>query len=292
MADFGVWAAIRFGMMMEDAMKGTNFLANIFDWVGDTFERLSPAMFRMLSTVLPYLTPLPVAWLTAKHAAQFLGFTSEISVVFVVMLEGIGLWATTELVDAFVEAVRSKNWKSWGVVAFLSVVVIAYVTLLISLNVTLQKAAGNTNPTMSYVLTLICFLPLIAGCLNGYRKVKLETKTQMHLAKEHQEALDAQIRQEQMDFKLKRAGIKAGFNPFAPQPTVTLNADTSQVKEVKEKHASDYREKAIDFIVQYHEKNRTLPSPKHLTERFNLEHSKNKGYMSSLIKTVSQDRGW
>ena len=268
-------------------MQGTNILANIFDWIGEVFERLSPAMFRMLSTVLPYLTPLPVAWLTAHSASTFLGFPTNISVVFVVMLEGIGLWATTELVDSFVEAVRSPNWKSWGVVAFLVVVVLAYVSLLISLNVTLEKAVGNVNPVYSYVLTLICFLPLIAGSLNGYRKVKLERKTEMQIAKENQEARDAQIRQEQMDFKLKKAALKQGFNPFAP--VVTLNQDVPVVKDAKEKHASDYREKAIQFILDYHQKNRSLPTPKHLTERFNLEHSKNKGYMSTLIRETANE---
>jgi hypothetical protein len=226
-------------------MKGTNFLANIFDWFGEVFERLSPAMFRMLSTVLPYITPLPVAWLTAHSATEFLGFPPAISVVFVVMLEGLGLWATTELVDAFVEAVRSPNWKSWGVVAFLVMVVGAYVSLLINLNVTLEKATGNNNPVYSYILTLICFLPMIAGSLNGYRKVKLERKTEMQIAKENQDARDAQIRQENMDFKLKKAALKAGHNIFAPQPVQTLALDTPQVqvKEAKEKHASDMKDK-------------------------------------------------
>ena len=272
-------------------MKGTNFLANVFDWLGEVFERLSPAMFRMLSTVLPYITPLPIAWLTARHASQFLGFTPNISTVFVIMLEGIGLWATTELVDAFVDAVRSRNLKSWGVVSFLFVVVLAYVSLLISLNVTLQKAVGNTNPTMSLVLTLICFLPFIAGSLNGYRKVKMETKTQMQLDKEHQDQKEEQKRKDSLEFKLKARALKQGINIFAPQ---TYSADTVAVeaKEVKTKHASDYREKAIDFIVAFYEKNKTLPAPKHLTERFGLEHSKNKGYMSSLIKEVAKERGW
>jgi hypothetical protein len=271
-------------------MKGTNILAVLFDWIGEVFERLSPAMFRMLSTVLPYLTPLPVAWLTAKHAAQFLNFTKEISIVFVVMLEGIGLWATTELVDAFVEAVRSRNWKSWGVVGFLTAVVVAYITLLISLNVTLQKAVGDASPTMSYVLTLICFLPFIAGSLNGYRKVKLETKTQMQVAKEHQEEVEAKIRQESNDLKLKKAAIKAGFNPFAAP--VVLNQDVPHVKEPREKHASDYRDRAIEFIENYYDKNHSRPTPKHLTERFGLDHSRNKGYMSSLIKETCDKNGW
>lgn len=219
--------------------KSTNILAAVADWFGEVFERLSPAMFRMLSTVLPYITPLPVAWLTAHSASEFLGFTNTISVVFVVMLEGIGLWATTELVDAFVEAVRSKNAKSWGVVAFLAGVVSVYIILLVSLNVTLEKAVGNNSPTYSLILTLICFLPLISGCLNGYRKVKMETKTGIEIAKEQQDLRDAQIRQEQADFKLKKAALKQGINIFNPTPVVLQqNVPTPKIQGKK----SDWRE--------------------------------------------------
>lgn len=276
--------------MNDRWIQASKILAYIVDWVGDVFEHLSPAMFKMLSTVLPYLTPLPVAWLTAHSAAQFLGFTPEISVVFVVMLEGIGLWSTTELVDAFVEGVRSRTWKAWGVVAFLAVVVITYVALLISLNVTLEKAIGNVNPTYSFILTLICFLPVIAGSLNGYRKVKLERKTELVIAKEQQDAKEAQMRAEKYDHKLKMKAVDKGFNPFAP--AVQYAAETPVVKEAKEKHASDYREKAIEFIEKFYEQNHSRPSPKHLTERFNLEHANNKGYMSSLIREVFDGHGW
>lgn len=278
-----------------NVMKGTNILASFADWVGEVFERLNPAMFRMVSTTAPYLTPLPVAWLTAHSAATFLGFTPAIATVFVIILEALGLWSTTELVDSFVEAVRSKNLKSWGVVVFLFLVVFAYLQIVVNLNVNIEKAVGDVSPIKSKIITLICYLPFIGGSLNGYRKVKMETKTQMQLAKEHQEALDAQIRQENIDMKLKKAAIKQGINIFAPQvPMQTLAVDTKQeqVKEAKPKHASDYREKAIEFIEKFYENNHSRPTPKHLTERFGLEHANNKGYMSSLIKEICDGHGW
>jgi hypothetical protein len=273
-------------------MKGTNILAGIADFIGDTFERLSPAMFRMLSTLLPYLTPLPVAYLTAHSAAQFLEMDARIAGILVFILEGIGLWATTELVDSFVDAIRTKNKKAWGIVIFLAVVVIVYISILVTLNVVLEHAINHKGGAYSLVLTLICFLPLLSGALNGYRKVKMETKTNIQMAKEHQEVLDAQVRAEKNDLKLKSRMIKAGLNPFATAPTMTLNSDTEQSKDIREKHASDYREKAVAFIEEYYAKNHQRPSPKHLTERFGLDHTKNKGYMSSLIKEVCDSHGW
>ena len=177
------------------------FLANIMDWFSDVFEHMSPALFRMLSTILPYLTPLPVAYITAHSATSFLGLEPWVSGILVFTLEGIGVWVTSELVDSFVDAIRSKNVRAWGVVIFLFVVVAAYVALLITLNVILD----NAGAARSIVLTIICFLPLISGSLNGYRKTKLEIRTNMELQKRHQEQLNAELRTLEANERMSQA---------------------------------------------------------------------------------------
>jgi hypothetical protein len=184
----------------------TNFLANIFDWLGVALERFNPSAFRFLAASLPYLTPVPVAWLTAHSSAQFLKLPPGVAFVFVFALEGIGLWFTSLLVDAIVDWVRSRNWRSFVPVVLFAAVVYAYVRLLIDLNVTLEMANGTPNPAMSRVITLMCYLPLITGVGNGYYKLKLEHKTQLDQEqqwkkereeKEHAEQEAARIRQEQ-----------------------------------------------------------------------------------------------
>lgn len=194
-------------------MKNSNFLAGIFDWIGDALERFNPSAFRFLAAALPYLTPIPVAWLTANSSSTFLHFTPQVSFVFVFALEGIGLWFTTMLVDAVVDWVRSKNWKSFFPVLMLGATVGAYVYILVNLNVTLESAAGNVNPALSKVITLLCFLPLITGVGNGYYKLKLDLKTQSELSKTHQEELDARIRSENREERLERLRIKSGKFP-------------------------------------------------------------------------------
>jgi hypothetical protein len=181
----------------------TNFLANIFDWLGVALERFNPSAFRFLAAALPYLTPVPVAWLTANSSAEFLKLPPGVAFVFVFALEGIGLWFTSLLVDAIVDWVRSKNARSFVPVVLFAAVVYAYVRLLIDLNVTLEMANGTPNPAMSRVITLMCYLPLITGVGNGYYKLKLEHKTQLdqeqQWKKEHAEQEAARIRQEQAD---------------------------------------------------------------------------------------------
>lgn len=187
-----------------------NWLGSVFDFFGDALERFNPSAFRFLAAALPYLTPIPVAWLTAHSSAQFLDFTTQVSFVFVFALEGIGLWFTTMLVDAVVDWVRSKNWKSAFPALMLGATVAIYVLILVDLNVTLEKATGNVNPALSRVITLLCFLPLITGVGNGYYKLKLEHKTQTEISKLHQEELETRIRQENREERLERLRIKSG----------------------------------------------------------------------------------
>lgn len=180
-------------------MKNTNWLAFIFDWTGDALERFNPSAFRFLAAALPYLTPIPVAWLTAHSSAQFLNFTPNISFVFVFALEGIGLWFTTMLVDAVVDWIRSRNWKSFVPAILLAITVIFYVIILVDLNVTLEQASGFVNPALSRVITLLCFLPLITGVGNGYYKLKLEYKTQSQIDRERELERQEKIRVEEAE---------------------------------------------------------------------------------------------
>lgn len=181
-----------------------NFLASIFNFLGDALEEFNPSAFRFLSAVLPYLTPVPVAWLTADSAATFLHFTRTISFIFVFALEGIGLWFTSLLVDAVVDWVRSRNRGSFVPVIMFTLAVGSYVFLLVSLNVTLESARGDSNAELSKVITLMCFLPLITGIGNGYYKLKLERKTELQHTKLHDEELELRRLSEQRQMELAR----------------------------------------------------------------------------------------
>lgn len=187
-----------------------NSLASVFDWIGDALERFNPSAFRFLAALLPYLTPIPVAWLTAHSSAEFLNFTQNVAFIFVFALEGIGLWFTALFVDSVVDWVRSRTWKSAVPVLLFALTVTAYVYILVNLNVTLETATGNNNPALSRVITLLCFLPLLTGIGNGYYKLKLDHKTDTEIAKAHQEEVEERIRREKMEERLEKARIKYG----------------------------------------------------------------------------------
>ena len=288
----------------------SSVLADFINWIGDIFEYLSPAAFRMLSTSLPYLSPLPVAYMTANSAAEFLGMDPRIAGVLVFILEGVGLWSTTELVDSVVEAVRSKNKKSWGIVFFLGSVVVIYIIILIVLNVILEATVNHKGGYYSLVLTLICFLPLLSGALNGYRKVKLETKTNLAYAKEHQEQVDRQKMLDDNEFKLKKSLIKKGINPLTGQPfgvderTNVTNASTTvrtnvrkSTNERSKRTNGELRTFVVETIEYQVRTNRQVPNvadlartvAKAVNERKGIPNSdegyeRYKGYCSELRK--------
>lgn len=271
-------------------MKHTNKLADIFNWLGEVFEKFNPAAFRFLAALLPYLTPLPVAFISQANATKFLNLKPGVSGIFVFCLEGIGLWFTSLFVDAVVEAIRSKNWKAWLNVLMFAVAVASYVVILININVIIEQSSGRVDPAYSRLITLLCFLPLITGIGNGYYKLKLEQKTNTELAQERELEQQDKIRAEQNDLKLKKAYIKAGGNPFAPVPVVTLNQDVSQVKDEQKRRASDYKEKIWTYLDEQYQKGKILKVVD-ITEHFKLPYDKAKGFVSTQRTLWASSRG-
>jgi hypothetical protein len=195
----------------------TTWLAEILVKIGITFEKANPALFRLLAAILPYSTPIPVAWLTMDNSATFLGFPPKVAFVFVFGLEGMGIWFTSLFVDAVVDWIRSRNWKTFSLVIIFGIVVAVYVSLLVNLNVTLELASGNVNPAYSRIITLLCFLPLLTGVGNGYYKMKIEYKYDSEAEREWTRQLEEKIRQERRQDRISNKMIKAGMLPVQYQ---------------------------------------------------------------------------
>jgi len=259
-------------------MKYTNWLAFIFDWFGDALERFNPSAFRFLAASLPYLTPVPVAWLTAYSSSQFLSFPQEIAFIFVFALEGIGLWFTTMLVDSVVDWVRSKNWKSFVPVLLFSAAVVAYVFILVDLNVTLEKATGNVKPALSRVITLLCFLPLITGIGNGYYKLKLDYKTETEVSKLHSEELEAQIRKEKREERLEKLRIKHDTSRTTSRsdtevPNQFRNRNGSSKSTSKMGRPSLHQERVFSYLEEQYQLTGDVPTFSEVANNLELPQS-------------------
>lgn len=214
-------------------LNDSHWLANLFEWLGETFEKFNPAAFRFLAAFLPYLTPFPVAWLTMKSAEAFLAFTPGVAFAFVFGLEGMGLWFTSLLVEAFISWIRSRNTKTFGLVILFSLVVSAYVFLLVNLNVTLK---GGNDPTLQSVITLLCFLPLLSGIGNGYYKWNLEQKDKSEEEHNYQKELEERRYQDKRQDRREARLINAGINPL-----IQYQSSVQTQVEEKYKKKDDWR---------------------------------------------------
>lgn len=186
------------------------------------FDGLAKFFYALLPAVLPYSTPLPIAMITASSAETFFNMTPWVAGVFVFSLEGLGVWSTTALIDRVVEWVRSRNPKVAWTVVILFAVVTAYIAILILLNVVLK---GDKSPAYKAAVTLICFLPFIAGVLNGFHKVGLKDQDMVLYNSEEQRKLRAETR----DFQLKKLSITSqARNTQTSRGTSTSPRSTSK----------------------------------------------------------------
>jgi len=217
----------------------TTVLAEWIEKIGVTFEKANPAMFTFLAAVLPYSTPIPVAWLTMHNASEFLGFPPSVAFIFVFGLEGMGLWFTSLFVDSVVDWIQSRNWKSSSIVLIFGAVVTAYVVLLVNLNVTLEITSGNVNPAYSRIVTLLCFLPLLTGVGNGYYKMKVVHKSEVMTEKERKQTLEEKTQKEKSDERNRRWNVKHGVKDAvynSSTPTVSRKSGDWRLLTRDERH--------------------------------------------------------
>lgn len=203
-----------------------NPLVRLFDFIRDLFEHMSPSLFALMATLLPYLSPLPISSFTVGNATRYLGFTPTISGIFVFVLEALGLWVTSVLVDSIIEFIRSRNSKTFIMILVFGAVTSVYITILINLNVNLEMS-DNTKaltPTYRTVVTLISIIPLLTGFMNGWYKAKLDNKKAEEEAqkKKEQDSRSAEERaredariasKEKQRERLVRQAIKQGMTP-------------------------------------------------------------------------------
>lgn len=179
----------------------------LFNSLTAVIRAASPAIFSFVETTLPYTTPMPIALITMTSAGVFFGLKGLGAFLFVYSLEGIGLVATSKLVETIVDFIRSRNTKTFIMIVVLAVAVYVYITILVSLNVKIHTEIKDIN--FSQALTLICYLPLLAGILNGLGLVKIEYLQTI----ENTQTVDEKRHQESREDRMKRWMIKHGLNP-------------------------------------------------------------------------------
>lgn len=255
-----------------------------FQSLTEVIRALSPSIFAFIETTLPYTTPMPIALISSASAATFFGLKGFGAFLFVYSLEGIGLISTSKLVEHVVVFIRSRNVKTAITIAVLAVTVIVYITILVSLNVKIHKEFTDEN--FRQALTLICYLPLIAGVLNGLSLVKIEDVN----SAEYQKRLKEQHYQEARGDRVKLKALEKGVNLF--QASVEpVEYDGVRRDKHAEKHAGDYREFVLELLDQRGEIPLTeITALVNKNKRVNLVHAEVKGTWYKYVQIWKRGR--
>jgi hypothetical protein len=144
-------------------------LVSLFDGIKHAVDHANPSLFGLVATLLPFLLPLPVAFMTAASARHFFEWDQWAANVLGFGLEGLGLLVWVKLVDGIIATIQSKNEKVENYVTFLWCVAIAYEAVLILINVVLS---WNEGASIVYALTLllVCLLPALSAAMYGLHR--------------------------------------------------------------------------------------------------------------------------
>jgi hypothetical protein len=184
-------------------------LVSLFDGVKNAVDHANPSLFGLVATLLPFLLPLPVAFMTSHSAQTFFEWDPWAANVLGFGLEGLGLLVWVKLVDGIIASVQSSNEKVENYVTFLWCVAIAYEAVLILVNVILSWNEG-ASITYGITLLLVCLLPALSAAMYGLHR--RETMSQLDRErkaiadqKEKERLERRQDRKEAAELKLKLA---------------------------------------------------------------------------------------
>lgn len=288
--------------------KKNNFLVRFLDYVRDLFEHMSPSLFALMATMLPYLSPLPIAIFTSANATRYLEFDPVVSGIFVFVLEALGLWVTSVLVDSVIEFIRSRNSKTGVMILIFGAVTGVYITILINLNVSLETSDPTKviSPAYTRVITLISIIPLLTGFMNGWHKAKLENEKRDALANEEKKIQDEKLRLEnkadadlraeaehkrlmekerlaseerirKAELRAQREASNSFKNPLQNsqmfEATTSKSTSKTASQEGNEATPASKFEAVSNFVDNFLKQNNALPKTKPLMDEFGMSQS-------------------
>ena len=190
-------------------------LVELFDGAKKAIDHSNLSLFALVATALPFVLPLPVAFMSSHSAQKFFGWEPWAANVLGFGLEGLGLLAWVRLVDSILDVVRSTNRRLTVIVVVYGLVALVYEILLIFLNTVLAYRDGADQDYI-VVLTCICLLPALSATIYGAHR----QATERQLEREKQESRDLaeKIRQEHRQDRKEAMELRARYASTTTRP--------------------------------------------------------------------------
>jgi uncharacterized membrane protein len=243
--------------------------------MADFIDRLSEPFFSFVAVVIPFISPVVIAQITASAmvVGSILNQTQANQLAFV--LEGIGIVGLSGLVIAIDRWIRSKNEKMDSMILLLGTIDIIYFLFLVSVNVLLDMKNENITNTQIAVKVLICLVPLMSGGIFGYYRVIQKDK----ISKRESNKREYEIRQEEREDKLARYRIKhensrntSRTNTEVPEQFQNSNKTSRTTSETMGR-PSIHQERAFEYMEQYYLETKQVPTFTEVMRNLNLPQS-------------------
>jgi hypothetical protein len=268
-------------------MKSSNWLAKIFEWNQQVIEAAETPFSRLAIFILPILSPIVPALMTGLHIHKLLleifagdliaSLATPLAGTVGTVLELIGYVGAVLFIQSIYKWIQSMKASYFVPMVINGLAYMFYLYLMWMINYRLG-VYFKTPEVMNQIVGWLSFMTVPTGLLAAN-----------HLSQRDMTKEDYQLRQERREDKLKNKALDKGINIFAAS-TSTLTESKPQ-KEQKQKHASDYREKIWAMLDTEHGNSGRVLSPKEITTSLKLEHSKNKGYVSTQTSAWMKERG-
>jgi len=222
----------------------------IFQWLADILNGMERGVIDFLSALVPYAVPVIPAYLTYYHTVDMMNFPPWVAVTAAFVVETLGMASVSTTIKFWRNNQRYKAdqnkapfWLALGTYIF-------YLVIVMSVNVLLEKVSGTRSNAIIWAIGLFTSLSAPSGVLVSIRT-------------QYSEMLE------------ERKEKKAGGIQSSQQPK-------QQPREQKEKHASDHKDKIPAMLEAEYKKSGRVLSLSEITASLKLEHSKNKGYVSTM----------
>lgn len=235
-----------------------NILVRIFQALADTINGGEKAFVDFLSAIVPYLVPIVPSYLTYWHTLTIMGFPDWVAWTSAIVVETLGLASVSTSVKFWYHNKKYSNNANKAPFRLAIGVYIFYIVTVITVNVLLEIEDGTRNNLVIFCIALFSLLSFPSGVLISIRA-------------QYREVLDS----------IEQRYHKPSAPVSAPAPSGTL----------REKHASDYRDKIIGLLDAEYGKSGGVLAPKDISVKLRLNHANSKGYISTLTKEWKRGKG-
>lgn len=240
-------------------MKSRNWMIWLFEGIANTVNGAEKAFVDLLSAFVPYLVPVIPSYLTYWHTLVIMEFPSWVAWTAAIVVEALGLASVSTSVKFWYHNRKYKADNNKAPFLLAIGVYVFYIVTVLLVNVILEVVDGSRSSWVIACIALFSLLSFPSGVLISIR---------------------AQYREILGDISQRYHKPTEPFVP-APAPSGTL----------REKHASDYRDKILALLDAEYAKSGGVLAPKDISTRLKLNHSRSKGYISTLTKEWKGTKG-